>query len=136
VRLGQCVCRTHRTGFGQCSNGARAGDLEAIPDARWDVYALGALALSHALRQAPDWTPSCERAIRAAPTLEEKAGVYREGIRAVAYDRTAHASGVDRRWRKLSIDVCRPIPSGDSPNAQLLSITPRAQRPFASPAAR
>jgi eukaryotic-like serine/threonine-protein kinase len=114
-------------------------DLEAIPDARWDVYALGALLYHMLCGKPPYWTPDLEEQIRAAATLEEKLAVYREGIRHSARPTgLRNASGVDRRLAEI-VDRCLQTDSQRRfPNAQAVLDTlvlrdrSRARRPLIS----
>lgn len=55
-------------------------DLSAIPDPRWDVYALGALFYQALCGQAPHDTPEAEHQIRTAGTLELRLAAYRQVI--------------------------------------------------------
>jgi hypothetical protein len=114
-------------------------DLGAIPDARWDVYALGALLYHMLCGKPPYWTPELEESIRAASTLEEKLAVYREGIRhSPRPTGLRNAWGVDRRLAEI-VDRCLQTDSQRRfPNAQAVLDTlvlrdrSRARRPLIS----
>jgi len=94
-------------------------DLAAVPDARWDVYALGAL-LYHCLCGHPPFrTPEVEQNILATETLRERLAVYR-GTLQTAERPSAHrrVAGVDKRLAHI-VDRCLEMnPARRYPNAQ------------------
>ena len=56
-------------------------DLSAVPDARWDVYALGAIFYCALVGHPPHRTPENLKAIDAASTLEERLTIYKQLIK-------------------------------------------------------
>jgi len=94
-------------------------DLGAMPDARWDVYALGAL-LYHLLTGAPPYrSAETERELATTTSLSERLTAYRTMV--VTTDRTPnirHQPGIDRRLADL-VDRClEHDPSQRFANAQ------------------
>ena len=112
-------------------------DLHAIPDARWDVYALGALLYHMLCGEPPCRTPEIEQAIRSAPNLEAKLAVYRQQIRSNSKPLGLRTrSGIDRRLAEI-VERCLQVdPEKRYPNAQAVLDTlvlrdrSRARRPL------
>lgn len=94
-------------------------DLQAIPDSKWDVYALGALLYHMLCGSAPYRTAENEQAIRELNTLDEKLEAYRELIKTSPRPMEHRkVSGVDRRLVEI-VDRClEPDPQKRFPNAQ------------------
>ncbi|QDT97910.1 serine/threonine protein kinase [Gimesia aquarii] len=94
-------------------------DLEAIPDSRWDVYALGALLYHMLCGKAPYRTSENELSIRKLDSLEAKLEAYRELIRTSSRPAEHRkVSGVDRRLIEI-VDRCLETdPKKRYPNAQ------------------
>jgi eukaryotic-like serine/threonine-protein kinase len=92
-------------------------DLKAVPDARWDVYALGAL-LHHMLTGHPPLSDVPETtAVREAATLEERLASYRRLVRSAPRP-AGHRRLVDRALAEV-VDRClAPEPSRRFPNPQ------------------
>jgi hypothetical protein len=94
-------------------------DLQAAPDARWDVYALGAL-LYHLLTGRPPYrTTELEARLTGTPDLTKRLEVYRQSIHAAPRP-TDHRGkrGVDRSLAEV-VDRCLdPDPARRFPNAQ------------------
>ncbi len=112
-------------------------DLKAIPDARWDVYAVGALLYHMLCGEPPFRSEENERLIRTEKTLEGRLAVYRRIIRqSPRPDRHRKVSGVDRRLAEI-VDRCLNVdPRRRYPNAQAvldeleLRERQRARRPL------
>ncbi len=94
-------------------------DLDALPDARWDVYAVGAL-LYHMLTGAPPHRDdSTQRQLEAAETLDQRLKTYQAIIRqSGSPSGHRNVKGVDSRLIDI-IDRCLAFAPGDRfPNAQ------------------
>ncbi len=96
-------------------------DLNAVPDARWDVYALGALLYQMLCGEVPYRTEEAERQMRSAETLEERLTVYRQLLlRLPKPDAHRKVRGVDRRLAEI-VDRCLEIdPQKRLANAQVV----------------
>jgi hypothetical protein len=81
-------------------------DLSALPDARWDVYALGAILYCMLVGTAPHRTPQTVNALDTANDLSERLSRYRETILQAASPRAHYrVAGIDRSLIGI-IDRC------------------------------
>ncbi len=96
-------------------------DLEALPDARWDVYAVGSM-LYHMLTGAPPHrNEATQKKLEAAESLDLRLKAYQTAISQFGTP-TGHRTvkGVDGRLAEI-IDRCLAVSPGDRfPNAQAI----------------
>jgi hypothetical protein len=80
--------------------------LDGVPDARWDVYALGALLYQMLTGHAPGRQDGTERVLRQAGTTEERLAAYRQ-LLTLSPAPSEHRSvpGVDKRLIEI-VDRC------------------------------
>lgn len=81
-------------------------DLNAVPDARWDVYALGAIFYCMIIGTPPYRTPDTVVTLDTASSLPERLKRYRDTIYKSHFPRAHHrVRGMDR-WLIAIIDKC------------------------------
>ena len=103
-------------------------DLDAIPDARWDVYALGALLYSMLTGRPPYCSPEREEQFSDTGDLCERLAAYRKMIaEAPPPSEHRHVAGVDRLLAEI-IDRClAKSPERRFPNVQAVLEALRAR---------
>lgn len=94
-------------------------DLKAMPDVRWDVYALGALLYQMLTGTPPHRTLEAENVLAACETTTERLEAYRSLITRLGPP-TDHrkVQGVDRRLGDIIERCLAPNPSDRFPNSQ------------------
>lgn len=106
-------------------------DLSAVPDARWDVYALGALLYSMLTGEPPHRTEEIARQLEQARDLPRRLSIYRRMIRK-APTPTDHRQirGVDRALAEIIERCLAADPEKRYPNVQavLAALDARAEQ--------
>jgi hypothetical protein len=110
-------------------------DLLAVPDARWDVYALGAMLFAMLTGSPPHRTAETRRSLSQATTLHERLHAYRELVCAAPPPASALGK-VDAPLRQIVARSLALAPEDRYPNAQamlsalLARDAERARRPL------
>ena len=106
-------------------------DLRSIPDAKWDVYGLGALLFTMLTGKPPYYSDSTKQKIENAETLQERLKIYRHALNSANRPK-AHRNvpGVDRTLADI-IDRCiaaRPSDRFASAQSVLVALQQRDQK--------
>ncbi len=81
-------------------------DLNAVPDARWDVYALGSILYCMLVGEPPYRTPEVVDALDHAGQLQERLKRYRDAIMTSPFPKAHYRIRRADRWLNAIIDRC------------------------------
>lgn len=95
--------------------------LDAVPDVRWDVYALGAVLYHMLTGEPPYQTSNAQDRIARASRLQERLLGYREAIESAPFPMDHRTvPGIDRELIALIDDCLRKDPADRIPNPQVV----------------
>ena len=94
-------------------------NLTAVPNARWDVYALGAVLFCMLTGKPPHWSEEIVAELEATDDLKKRLSIYRRTIRKTPLPQLhRQIPGVDRSLAEIIQRCLAPSPEQRYPNVQ------------------